>query len=144
MGWESPTGHVAPTWVNPHYTYDGALGTAGASEYPLTTGNYSSFLELTHASLISNKLRVYLMNTAYFTLTSIDLDVYYSGGWHDVYEGAANVDEWVEKTFSQNDVTKMRIRGKGTCTGAYPRFPVKEVEFWEVEVAVFQPWAIIM
>ena len=112
MAWVSPTGHVDPdnAWVNEAYAYDDDTSTpARRTNTPADT--YTEYLELTVAALDCDKVRFYYISTIAGYDGTIDIDVYYSAGWHAVYTGVAADRTWVEKTLGGlYSVTKARIR----------------------------------
>ncbi len=108
--WVSPTGFVDPdtAWSNEGNAFDGNTGTA-ATASPLGDA-WSSYLELTHASLYCDKVRVYAEYNA-ININEISIDVYYSGGWHNIYEGIFADKTWVEKAIgSTQQVTAARVK----------------------------------
>ena len=88
MAWILPTGHNDPSSVfdNETNAYDNNTSTFSAAITP--ANSWSAFLELTHASLLSNKLRFKCWVYAGTNPGAVDIDVYYGGAWHDVYQGS--------------------------------------------------------
>lgn len=109
MGWISPTGHNDPgsDWVNEIRAYDTYLNLY-ASNFQVSSGWEPDFLELTHNALNCDKIRHYSDGA---DITQVDLDVYYSGAWHDVYQGIFTLKTWEEKSLGGTYlVTKLRVR----------------------------------
>jgi len=109
MGWLSPTGFVDlyNKWGDEIHAYDDneAIGA-----YTLSIGYY---LELTHATILCDKVRIYAadFDNGGSTDASIAIDVYYSGGWHNIFSGIITKDTWVEKAIgSKQLVTAARIK----------------------------------
>ena len=112
MAYISPTGYNDPSsqWTWESRAYDGSTvypNTAYGEEW-LSGGEWGSYIELTHAEMRCTKVKFYAQNWS-GDLSLIDIDVYYSGGWHDVYQGAFSF-AWVEKTFAVQNITKFRFR----------------------------------
>jgi len=137
MGWVSPTGHVDPAahWVDEYKAYDEDTGTFAKCSSSHT--DWGEFLEFTHAAINCNKLRYF---AAYISSQQdeIDLDVYYSGAWHDVYQGSLSESgshpyQWVEKSLGGTySVTAARVRFHHPS--AYLCL-LYEFDFWEVEIS---------
>jgi len=108
--WILPTGFNDPgeCWDAEAEAYDGEKITRATSVVPASS--WGCYLELTCAAISCSKVRFY----AYYYATSIDqisLDVYYSGTWHNIYEGIFADREWVEKEIgSIQTVTAMRAK----------------------------------
>jgi len=102
MAWVSPTAHNDPesSWGDEANSYDDDTGTYAVS-------NSSDFLEFTIPEDTYDKIRVWARWPAYGDL---DIDIYYGGAWHDVYQGSFNDDDWTEKSFSVQTLTKYRVR----------------------------------
>jgi hypothetical protein len=112
--WVSPTGHVdaGGVWANETNAYDGNDATYSTVSVP--AGGWCDYIELTHAAMYSAGLKV-LGNgndaNARAYITQIDIDAYYSGGWHDVYEGTFTHNAWLTKYLgSAQEVSSYRIR----------------------------------
>jgi len=144
MGWVSPTGHNDPgvVWVNPELAYDESLITYAATA--LTTGVWTAFLGLTHAALNCDKIQ-FVARVCGTKVDSIDVDVYYDGDWHHVYEGAYTNSEWVEKPIpaGTKSVTAAQIRFHGIVDDPYEHL-LGEFDFWEVPAAVGRSFGFIM
>lgn len=127
--WVSPTGHVAGDWQAEANAYDEDTGVA-TNFLNIPENSWSDYLELTISSITCSKVRFYAYYNA-ATINSIILEVYYSAGWHEIYEGVFADKEWVEKAIgSTQDVTSMRMKfyNDGAATHSY----VYEVDFWEI------------
>lgn len=121
--WVSPTGSNDPNndWLFEASAYDNNVNTWAASRarYGSTT-EWTGFLELTLSSSI--KCDAIKFNAFYNSqyVNKIDVDVYYNGAWHDVYEGSYSHHMWVTKSLGgEYQVTKARVRFylKGCLTG---------------------------
>ncbi len=136
--WVSPTGHNDPDngWNNEGNAYDGDTGTR-ATTPSLTVGTWSTFLELTHTAINCSKIRFFLSFLTYL-LSEVDIDVYYGGAWHDVYQGGYTKDEWIEKDIPAGEqlVTKARFRVKRAYSdgiGELNEFDFGEVSYVNTE-----------
>ena len=106
--WQTPDAIESSTgWTNPAYSKDDNIATYATA--PAVSG-YTNFIIFTHSALASEKLRFYSHYAS--SDCKIDVDVYNpdSDAWTDVYEGTFANNVWVEKTFTLQKVTKMRIR----------------------------------
>ncbi len=131
-GWISPTGHSDPgaQWSNEAKAYDGGGEGGSYASVVVNEGVWSSYLELTRSSINCNKLRFSAHNLDGWA--QIDLDVYYGGAWHDVYQGGYMNTTWVEKSLGGTyEVTKMRIRLYHNYTGEWSML-LYEAEFYKV------------
>ena len=111
MAYVLPTGYSGGSgWQDISKCYDGSLTTFALT--PSTPAHtWCSYLELTHASMYCDKIRFYTYANANVATDLIDIDAYYSGGWHDVYEGVMTDETWVEKSLaSAQYITSFRIR----------------------------------
>jgi len=129
--WLSPTGHEDGdnVWDNEELAYDENNSTYAATSVAITS--WSSYLELTCPIMTCSKVRFSAYyNVAY--INSISLDVYYSGAWHNIYEGVFVNNLWNEKAIgSIQTVTAMRAKFYNTYStvrtaGWY------EADFWGV------------
>jgi len=128
--WLSPTGHVDPdnVWIEEVKVYDEDLGLA--AKYTIPPTSWSSYLELTIAAISCSKVRFSAYYNASY-INQISLDVYYSSGWHNIYEGTYAHRVWVEKEIgSTQTVTAMRVKfyNSGNEDIAY----MYETDFWGV------------
>lgn len=109
--WVSPIAHYEPTgeWLDPEKAYDGDVATF--TRNPIDAGEWSPFLELLINEVNINKIRFYSYYTGDFQFP-IDVDVWYAGDWHHVYEGAFANEQWVEKDIIAGTslISKARVR----------------------------------
>ncbi len=106
-----PTGHNDPDsqWISETNAYDG--NTATSANNDISPTSWSSFLELIISSTLCDSVKFYAWFGGEFSINSIDVDVYYDGAWHHIYEGTYADREWVEKSFDEDYlVTKARVR----------------------------------
>lgn len=109
--WVSPTSHSDPdnVWTNEENAYDGNLATFAYTGMP--ANDWSSYLHLLVNQTYIDKIRFYVaVNPG--LMDKIDVDVYYDGAWHDVYEGAFSSGEWVSKDVPAGAslISKARVR----------------------------------
>ena len=128
--WVSPTNFNDPDnkWNSETLAYDDNIST-GADSPNITARTWSSYVEFNIASISCDKIRYYAFYNA--NINQISVDVYYSGGWHNIYEGIQLNQTWEEKAIgSTQDVTAVRVRfyAKKVDT-AY----LYEIEFNEVD-----------
>lgn len=108
--WVSPTGHNDPDskWVTEANAYDGDIGSSAAN----SAVNYDHYLELTIAAIQCDKVRIYARDIYIIGYDpDLDIDVYYSSAWHNIFSGTITNLAWVEKVIgSTQTVTKARIK----------------------------------
>ena len=108
-GWVSPSGNNDPDtrWDNESWAYDDDLNSLARSYHDINDpgGQWSSFLHLTHAIMLSDKLRYYArgVTTDQNFVDQVDVDVFRDGAWVDVYEGAVANLQWEEHTFTHGE-----------------------------------------
>lgn len=132
MGWVSPTGFVDPDskWSDEALAYDDDTGTNALN----AKINWNSYLELTHAALNCDKVRIYARDwDAGAYDPDLDIDVYYDGGWNNIFSGLITKDTWVEKTIpaGEKSVTAARIKSNTSGRGLL----LYEFDFREVVAA---------
>lgn len=82
-------------WTNDANAIDGNSGTFAFDAIP-TTG-WGEFLELAHTAMLTDSISYYCGGNVPGVITKINLDAYYDGNWHDVYEGNFTYTTWEEK-----------------------------------------------
>ena len=136
--WVSPTGHVDPSnkWTNEEGAYDEATSTNAYHTKKL------NFLELTHSAIQCDKVRIYAATAkAVWYDPDVDIDVYYSGGWHNIWSGIVSKLTWVEKEIgSAQLVTAMRIKWNTIPGGGYGA--LFEADFNEVSGLTSGYWMV--
>jgi len=92
----SPDGFVdgAAAWSTEANAYDDNLGTFTTTTVAVPSTTWSDWLELTHASVDCTAVRFYLDNNTWFN--PVEVDAYYGGAWHNVYDGAFDNSVWIE------------------------------------------------
>jgi len=115
--WVSPTGHSDPDgkWFDEEKAYDKDIYTFTYIIAP--PESWSSYLILPINETYIDKIRCF--SKLHPTIaTSIDIDVDYEGGWHDVYEGLFADRVWIEKAIPAGTklVSRARIRYYNTFT----------------------------
>jgi len=142
--WVSPTGHIdlgGPRgWWNETRMYDGSL--LQSSNYNVDNRTWSNFIRLTREATLCNKVHLYIAYTLGH-VDIIDIDAYYDGGWHNVYEGDyahecdefGNPLEWYEKEFPEGikTITEIRIRVYNSHPTTDYGCGIFEVEFFKVD-----------
>jgi len=127
--WITPTGNDE-VWNYPELARDDSIETwawEGTGKQ-----SWTAFITLSHAALLCSKIRFMPKDTAWkFTL--VDVDVYYDGGWHNVYQGGFSRDVWNEKDLGGcYQVTEMRLRFYNDGNAIYNMLLI-EVDFWQDE-----------
>jgi len=132
MAWISPTNHVDyGAWNNEANAYNGNTGDAANESVP--KNSWGGFLALTHAEINCDKVQFYAKYEA-ANINKIDLDVYWDGAWHDIYEGSYASEEWVEKPLGDTyAVTQARVKFYNDNDFASWICYLYEFEFNEVE-----------
>lgn len=113
--WVAPNGYNDPNsgWNDETNAYDDDVSSCASTDkyYNILVWKWTEYLELNCPQTSCDKIRFYAWyNDSY--CNKIDVDVYYNGGWHDVYEGPYNNYQWEEKSLSGGSyqVTKARVK----------------------------------
>jgi hypothetical protein len=132
-----PTGHNDPSgsWQNEYKAYDGIVYVQGSNtNYAVTivpAKSWSNYIELTISAVYCTKVKFYSNYNGTYGINSIDLDVYYNGAWHNVYEGSYLAWVWTEKSLGSTQyVSKMRMRFFNN-SGVSSAATVSEAMFYE-------------
>lgn len=128
----SPTGFNDPdnAWNNEANAYDNNLSSVAITYYPTV-----HFLELTTSEVLCSSVRFYA-SVAGTGNKEINLDVYYSGAWHDVYQGDFTAATWERKELGGTySVTKARITL--TSDGLFTSASLYEFDFETVNLIDF-------
>lgn len=125
--WVSPASHNDPdsAWDDEANAYDDDTGTYAQTASPL-----SKFLELSPSENIECS-KVRFNAKGFGTGNTIDLDIYYGGAWHDLYSGAYNDNEWIEKSFATQLVEKARV---SFTAAIWAKAYLYEFDFWETKI----------
>ncbi|KKN20056.1 hypothetical protein LCGC14_0939500 [marine sediment metagenome] len=128
--WASPTSHddVNNKWDDETYAYDNNTGTYARQ----TIGGFTNYLELILSSpIVCDRVRFWAQTGA----TRINVDVYYEGGWHDLYSGTKHPDsEWWVKAIPAGEKTVSKVR-VSLEAGPSPR-RLYEFDFAQISVGV--------
>ena len=123
MAWVSPTGHNDPDskWTTEANAYDEDTDTHA---WTFQDGYY---LELTLESAIScDKVRSWWSTST--GDADVDIDVYYSGAWHNIHSGVIGKGDWVESSLgSTQTVEKARVKLNAFRTHYLKEFDCNEV-----------------
>lgn len=118
--WASPISYNdLGGWEDETEAYDHILITTAYNDIPTTS--WSNFLELVASPGDYYGVRFYT-GTKLGDVNEVDLDVYYNGQWHDVYQGDYKAGKWTEKSLGGvYNVEKSRIRyyNSGIYVSAY-------------------------
>ncbi len=110
--WISPENHYDPedAWENENNGHDGDLSTKADCETTDFGWIWTPYLELGLNNPINcDKIRFYAWY-APSHCKNIDIDLYYDQAWHNLYQGSFSCWQWVEKSFSQHEISKARVR----------------------------------
>lgn len=134
MGWVSPSNHEAGPWIYEVRAYDENEGSYAYDR--ADAWQWTSDLILTHSSISCSKVRVNARNQLSNFVNIINLDLFYGGTWHDIYQGGAFANHgWTEfEIGSTQIVTKVRLAFYNSYQHDFSYGWVYEFDFWEVEV----------
>lgn len=135
--WVSPTNFVDPStaWNNEGNAYDNNTGTLADSD----VGSITQYIELTHAELPCGKIRIW---AAYYSPSAeydydLTLDVYYSGGWHNIVTDELHTKgQWEEVSLGSTltiSAARLKIVEKDGLGGSSDVQRLYEFEFNEVK-----------
>ena len=152
VGWVSPTSFEDPAsnWVVEERAYDDddwRNFNAAAEHYSSAAGEWTSYLVLNtpEGGLQSDRIRVLVGDSGPGrNLLSWSIDVYRDDAWVNVYEGTEaslpehspsdDGHEWVEITFAQGLVTRMRLRAYNHNFAGTTLVRVWEADFHDATV----------
>ena len=130
MAWVNPTGFSDPSglWEQETDAYDDSTSTCAYQPY-VPAETWGEIIEFSRPAIPCDKIRVY--PNAYYGNGQIDIDLYYDGDWHDLYQGDFIHNDWNEYEFSQQIVSAVRFRIYNGNTAARHVY-IYEVDFWEI------------
>lgn len=131
--WVSPTGHVDTdgNWEDEICAYDGNIETLAYNYYVAGDDFWGGFIEFSFSEITSNKLRMFLyIYSEGYPIDAVDVDNY-DGTWHNVYSGAWAWGVWVEKSFTERAITKIRVRFHWQWYYHNAGY-IYEAEIWEI------------
>ena len=124
--WVSPTGDN-DGWVsaaNSAQAWDDNMALSAQTGEIAAEGN-SGWLEMTHAAIYCDRIRVWIASSEYIT---VSVQVYYNSGWHTVTVEA--IDTWsVGSLGGIYGVTKMRVKLTNRDEEEVNNFYLTEVDF---------------
>jgi len=131
--WETPTSIYDPDegWNdnNEDYIIDDNKGTYGSTTPKTVAGEWSVFIELNYSGgILCDSVRYWTRDTYE---DSIDIDIYYSSSWHDVFMGVNVGGKWIEKYIGGvYEISKARVRlHNGDASSRNVR--LHEFDVWE-------------
>ena len=106
--WVSPTSFIdGGGWADETLAYDNDVKAYTYNSIGATS--WSNPITFTMASTLIDAIEFYATNDPLAT-SSINLDAYYNGAWHDVYQGVYTSKEWVSKPLGDSyKVTQYRM-----------------------------------
>ena len=129
-GWISPIGEVLNGWEGPGLAWD--EDTVTSSSYDAVKAGWTPYLELTHTAIDCDKVRVWVSAES-DNVATVEVDVYYSGTYNNIYSGVPTLGVFVEYTIgSTQSVTAMRIRLLNSHSKQARFQYIHEVDFDEV------------
>lgn len=120
--WVDPTGFIDEGgWSSETNAYDNDVGTSAYHGW----GHPTQYLQLTlDGPIVSTKIRFYVKGGSGHTMY---ISVYDGESWTEVYSETAPTDTWTNVTYSEQTVTKAKIKFH-TDWSCY----IREFDFWEV------------
>lgn len=112
-GYILPTGYSDPNgiWGSETLAYNNNTDYGDAARCTVPAWSWSGYLVLTVDPVYCSKLKFFARYDGTNGINKIDLDVYYSGAWHNVYEGSFLNRVWTEKSLGGSYyVSQLRIR----------------------------------
>jgi len=129
MAWITPTGEVLNGWSGAGLAWDDDNGTN--SSYDAARESWTPYLELTHIGIDCDKVQVWV-SVEKDSMAEIEVDVYYSGAYHNIYKGVPTLGAFAEYTIGSTQlVTAMRIRCLNSRTTQSRLQYVHEADFNE-------------
>lgn len=97
MAWVTPTAFNDPdsAWNDENNIKDDNTSSYGFTVVPQF--QWSKFIELTHSAIVCNQVRIWA-DLSVGHIETVDIDVYYGGAWHHVYQGAFTDLNWTTKS----------------------------------------------
>ena len=136
--WVSPTGHLDPDhgsrgWWVEERAYD--EDTALSANFNVDNLKWSNFIQITREATLCNKVRFWGSNLV-GKVNKVDIDAYYDGDWHHVYEGSDYENQnWTEKELPEGikTVTEFRFRFYNSSPTSDWGVGLYEVDFFKVD-----------
>ncbi|RKY00862.1 MAG: hypothetical protein DRP55_05145, partial [Spirochaetes bacterium] len=84
--WIHPTTHNDPDsdWKNEQYAYDSSITTSADSNKNWFGAKWTGYLELSAGTIKCNRIK-FTAYEGYNIVDKVKIDVYYNGGWHNIY-----------------------------------------------------------
>ena len=100
---------LSTNWTNPNNAIDGNIGTGAVIAQDL----YDFIVMNTSGKTVGDKIQFQVTTAA--AVANVDVDAYYEGAWHDVFDGTVAKDTLITKTLPDGlrDITQVRLRGSG-------------------------------
>lgn len=134
--WSPPDGFTASNWQDEANAYDGNESTY--ARYDLTgIGVWSPYLTLTYSSPVTTSQVRFPNQFAWYSPTEahaclVEVDIYYSAAWHNVYSGRSLQEGYLIAYFAQQTVSSIRYRVKSEYAWSFGGniMSVKEFSAW--------------
>jgi len=109
---ESPTGFSDPDaqWTNEPNAFDGNTATFAVDT--VAAAKWSTSLHLTHSGVWTDNISYWTDSDNPLSITLLNLDAYYDGAWHDIFDGAPLHGQWTTANLTEVKwVTSANISG---------------------------------
>lgn len=117
-------------WVDEPYAYDNNTGTFAYCVTPAISWTPWLIRELPEA-IYSSIVKFYAQYQGTSGINKIDLNVYYNGAWHDVFEGSYMNQVWIEKALGDTYfVSKIAVRFFNNSSNVSTAY-IQEMQFVE-------------
>lgn len=135
--WASPDGYndFGDVWDLESFAYDNSTSTAARTRVP--AGSWCEYLELTHNAVLCGKIQYYAVGSSSF-IAGIAIDIYDGLDWIQVYNGTGTWDAWVNVTFTERSVTKMRFSFLNTHSASHTAFMFEAAFLQRVDSANYE------
>jgi hypothetical protein len=106
--WVSPFTYEGSGWTNEPFAYDNNTSTKAVSDPIKKKGKWSEYLVLDSSAVSCHKIRYWFSRDS-AQINQVEVYIY-DGSWTIVYDGPGAWDNWIETSFTETSVTKMRFR----------------------------------
>ncbi len=135
MSWVSPTGFNDPgsEWDDETNAFD--ENTATYAKDIVSPTSWSDYLELTVPVAPINAIRFYAQYVSP-GIDQISIDVYYDGGWVNIYEGSFSDEVWETKNIPAGEkyVSQARVKFYNSHVALGAEARLHEFDFWSTKM----------
>ena len=106
--WIHPTTHNDPDsdWKNEQYAYDSSITTSADSNKNWFGAKWTGYLELSAGTIKCNRIK-FTAYEGYNIVDKVKIDVYYNGGWHNIYNAGFVQNNMPPIYINPNDKTQI-------------------------------------